>query len=43
VTGILHRDTVKSIRKFQEAKGLKVDGIIGRETLKKLFAPPATK
>jgi peptidoglycan hydrolase-like protein with peptidoglycan-binding domain len=35
--GIFHADTASSVRAFQRAKGLKVDGIVGSQTWKPLL------
>jgi len=37
--GVRGRLTIRAVRAFQEEQGLVVDGIVGRETLAKLFPP----
>ncbi len=41
IDGIRGRNTINAVKRFQEARGLLVDGIVGPQTFKALFGEPA--
>ena len=41
--GVFDRETEEAVRLFQQAKGLKVDGIVGKETLAALSEKPVSE
>ncbi|GAB4201972.1 MAG: hypothetical protein Fur006_54980 [Coleofasciculaceae cyanobacterium] len=43
INGVFDRETAEAVRLFQQAKGLKVDGIVGKETLAALSENPKSE
>lgn len=39
-SGVFDKETEEAVRLFQQARGLKVDGIVGKQTLAELSEPP---